>query len=158
MMILTVAAARGQAAEYYVAPTGDDNAPGTKESPFHTVQKAADTMVAGDTCFLREGTYRETVRPKEFGQEGSPIRFVAYPGEKAIIDGTEPVDGNWTLHKGKIYKTTVARPIVQLFVDGKMMIEARWPNVRFGELMDIDKWRPYSGGSDFPGAVFSDLS
>ena len=45
------------AAEYYVSPTCSDSNPGTQASPWGTVQKAANTAVAGDTVWFRGGTY-----------------------------------------------------------------------------------------------------
>jgi len=58
--LFTMAAAL-HAADYYVSPAGDDTDPGTLASPFKTIQRAADAMRAGDTCYIREGTYREAV-------------------------------------------------------------------------------------------------
>ena len=34
---------------YYVAPTGNDDNPGSVDYPWRTIQKAADTLTAGDT-------------------------------------------------------------------------------------------------------------
>jgi len=143
------AAVCARAGEYYVSPSGNDSAPGTEQRPFRAIQKAADVMVAGDTCFVRAGTYRETVKPKNGGRKGRPIRFVAYPGEVVTLSGTEPVNGDWQAHKGSIYKTKVSRDFVQLFVDGQMMIEARWPNMRFEEQWDRSKWAKATKGSRY---------
>ena len=86
---------------YYVSPNGDDGNPGTMEAPFRTIQRCADIAQAGDTCFVREGTYRETVRPKHGGRVRDPIRYVAYPGEKVILNGTDVVRGEWTAYRGR---------------------------------------------------------
>ncbi|PWH19327.1 MAG: hypothetical protein DDG59_03230 [Anaerolineae bacterium] len=72
---------------YYVAPYGNDNNPGTWEMPWRTVQKAADTLVAGDTVYLRQGVYSERVRLQNTGEPGKEIIYMAYPGEIAVIDG-----------------------------------------------------------------------
>ena len=50
------------AADFYVAPTGNDGNPGTLSQPFRAVQQAASILQPGDTAWLRGGTYRETVR------------------------------------------------------------------------------------------------
>ena len=134
-------------AEYCVAPTGDNAWPGTRAKPFRTIQKAADVMQPGDTCTVRGGTYREAVRPKRSGAEGTPIRFIAAKGERVVLDGTEPVTGEWTRHKGSIFKARLAEPTEQLFVDGKMQIEARWPNMRFEQIWDRSKWAKSNHGS-----------
>jgi len=88
--------ARG--AEYHVSPSGDDGGPGTEAQPWRTLAMAAVTAAAGDTVFIREGTYREMLAPENSGSEGSPITFTAFPGETAILDGEGveiPYDPNW---------------------------------------------------------------
>lgn len=72
---------------YYVSACGDDGNPGAIESPWRTVQKAADTLKAGDTVYLREGIYPGQVVPAHSGAPGQYITFAAYPGESATIDG-----------------------------------------------------------------------
>ena len=74
---------------FYVATTGSDSNPGTLASPWKTIQHAASTVQAGDTVYIRAGTYTESVN---IGVSGSatagPVTFQSYPGEQAIIDGT----------------------------------------------------------------------
>ena len=41
----------------YVATTGSDSNAGTIDKPFATVQKALDTVKAGQTIYVRGGTY-----------------------------------------------------------------------------------------------------
>jgi len=106
-------------------------------------------MNPGDTCIIRGGTYRETVQPTRSGQPDKPIRFVAAEEEKVILDGTEPITGTWAQHSGNIYKTKVAETFEQLFVDRKMMIEARWPNMRFEQLFDRSTWAKAGEGSRY---------
>ncbi len=50
-------AAPALAGTYYVAPDGKDDAPGTLGQPFASLQKGHDVAVAGDTVYLRGGTY-----------------------------------------------------------------------------------------------------
>src|SRR5687767_3088590 len=45
------------AADYYVATTGNDSNPGTMTQPFATLQRAHTAVSAGDTVFIRGGTY-----------------------------------------------------------------------------------------------------
>ena len=144
---VTLAAGVAPATQYFVAPEGADTSPGSRVRPFATVQKAADVMAPGDTCWVRGGTYRETVALKRSGQEGKPLRFAAYPGEVVTLSGTEPLECKWQAHQGSIYKTRVDRDFVQLFVDGEMMVEARWPNMRMEELWDRSKWARTVEGS-----------
>ncbi len=137
------------AATYYVSPDGDDADPGTKEKPWRTIQKAADAIMPGDTCFIHEGVYRETVAAKRSGEPGKPIRFLAVPGDVVQINGADLVDGRWTKHKGSIYKTKWPRPARQLFVDGKAMIEARWPNATPETLLGHAAWAHSAKGSRY---------
>jgi hypothetical protein len=85
---LTLLAPPAGAATYYVATTGSDAGPGTLAAPWRTIQKAADTVAAGDTVLIRSGTYAERVVLVASGTPGAEITFAAYPGEVPIIDGT----------------------------------------------------------------------
>lgn len=53
-------ACKALATTYYVAPppVGNDSNPGTLSRPFATPQKAANTVVAGDTVLVKPGIYR----------------------------------------------------------------------------------------------------
>ena len=131
------------AADFYVAPTGNDGNPGTLSQPFRAVQQAASILQPGDTAWLRGGTYRETVVPAHSGVAGAPITFRSYPGEFAVISGVDLVT-NWTLYTGSIYKASMpwsqnggsrwwsVAGGDQVFVDGMMMCEARWQNLPAG--------------------------
>jgi parallel beta-helix repeat protein len=72
---------------YYIAPTGDDSGPGTAAHPWKTLQKAANTLAAGDTVTIAGGTYHERVMVQHSGTAGRPIRYLAAPGESVVIDG-----------------------------------------------------------------------
>lgn len=48
---------QAQAATYYVATTGSNNNSGASGTPFATILKCWTTMVPGDTCLVRAGTY-----------------------------------------------------------------------------------------------------
>ena len=45
----------------YVSPEGNDDYPGTKRKPFRTIAHAVAKMEPGDTCFLMEGQYHESI-------------------------------------------------------------------------------------------------
>lgn len=128
------------AKEYYVANCGSDSNAGTIESPFQTITKALSVVEPGDRCLLREGEYREDVVIN--GVQGSntqPIIIEPYNGEEVTFSGTTLVDGaKWVKHSENIYKTKFTTPIWQLFVDGRSMSSARWPNANWddGSLWD----------------------
>jgi hypothetical protein len=75
-------------ADYFVAPAGNDTGPGTAAQPWRTIQKAADTAVAGDTVHIRAGIYPERVLPRHSGTANKYIVFMAEPGETVILDGS----------------------------------------------------------------------
>jgi hypothetical protein len=116
---------------YYVSTGGSDGNPGTLGEPFRTIQEAADRAGPGDTVVIRGGTYRETVRPSRSGDAGEPIVFRAYDNESVTVSGADVVSG-WSNHAGKVYRARQGWDLGfgdnQVFVDGRMMIEARWPN------------------------------
>ena len=71
---------------YYVAKDGSDGWDGSLENPWQTIQKAADTLVAGDTVYIEEGVYAERVVAKQSGSPDKFITYMAYPGHKSVID------------------------------------------------------------------------
>ncbi|MEN9576434.1 MAG: hypothetical protein RL514_4289 [Verrucomicrobiota bacterium] len=92
--------AAGAGTSWYVAPAGDDQSPGSLEQPFATVQRAQQAAAAGDTVFLRGGTYlmreAQIARRKgifaslmvldKSGAPDRPITYRAYPGEQPVFD------------------------------------------------------------------------
>jgi hypothetical protein len=82
---------------YYVSTSGNDNNAGTLSAPWRTIQKAANTVQAGDTVQVRAGTYNEIVTMKTSGNATSGyITFQNYPGEAPILDGTGLAAGGQT--------------------------------------------------------------
>src|SRR5262245_3701342 len=84
------------ATDYYVAPNGDDSNSGTSiEQPFATLQHAHGAVSAGDTVYIRGGTYA-IVQPANSGagvaitksgtSDTNRIRFWAYNGEVPVFD------------------------------------------------------------------------
>lgn len=64
--------------QYYVATDGNDANPGSMAQPWRTIQKAANTLVAGDTVIVRVGTYPERITTVRGGtNESSRIIFEA---------------------------------------------------------------------------------
>ncbi|WP_405153480.1 DUF5123 domain-containing protein [Paenibacillus sp. FSL K6-0108] len=73
---------------YYISPQGNDLNKGTIQSPWKTLQYAADHATPGSTVYLREGVYHQKVRITRSGNSsGNPTLFSSYPQEKVIIDG-----------------------------------------------------------------------
>jgi parallel beta-helix repeat protein len=66
-------------AEYYVAPGGDNRGAGTSDSPWATLQHAADVVGPGDRVIVRAGQYKGFYLDTS-GVAGRPIEFFAEPG------------------------------------------------------------------------------
>ena len=111
----------GSAAEIHVSPDGDVS-----------IQQAFERAEAGDTIFLREGVYREQVILKNrSGRDGAPITLTSFKNEKAVLSGLDVVALEWraTNKRGMYVADYSGEAFEQLFVGGKPMLEARWPNV-----------------------------
>lgn len=70
------------AAEFHVdgnQQTATDTNPGTRSLPWRSIQRAAnrEAMHAGDTVYVKAGTYEERVDIRNSGQPGKPITFKA---------------------------------------------------------------------------------
>ncbi len=150
------------AADYYVASLGNDSNPGSLTQPFATIQKAANTLSSGDSCYIRGGTYHgAVVKANLAGTAARPITFVNFGGEEVILDGTRPVSelgsSGWTQHSGSIYRTTLSSNVWQLFVNGEQMIPARWPNARFDDETVWDSLTHWGrGGTDDTNGLMVD--
>ena len=111
---------------------------------------AADQATSGEVVAIKNGTYRVTVVPRNHN-----VTFQAYPGHTPVISGLNPVTSPWVVHSNQIYKTSVTLPVNgynttisnnttlaanQVFKNGVMMIEARWPDISTPEdLFDRNK-------------------
>ncbi len=119
--------------DYYVSIDGKDSNAGTLASPFKTIQKAANVLSSGDTCYILEGIYRENVIVKE-----GNVTFKNYNNDKVVVSGGDIVE-NWTLYKDGIYSAPfpgAETEYTMLFLDGKRQEMARWPDNKTGEMMD----------------------
>ena len=79
---------------YYVdGARGNDAANGqTLSTAWRTIDKANATLRAGDTVYIRSGTYsgssQMTINPSNSGSAGNYITYQNYAGELAVITGT----------------------------------------------------------------------
>ena len=150
---------------YYVkGDTGLDTNPGTLASPYKTIQKCATVMLAGDTCFIRAGVYRETVTPINSGTSTNPIKFAAYNNESVTISGADLING-WTLDSGSIYKATMNWDMSDitpaglnirnvLFVDNAKAGEAKWPN-NAPDILNTNSWAVVDSATANPATVYT---
>jgi len=82
---------------YYVATNGNDSSSGALSKPFRTIAKGVTFLQPGDTLYVREGMYAEslycgiTVCIPGGTSWSSPVTVAAYPGETVIIKPTSGV-------------------------------------------------------------------
>lgn len=137
----------------YVAKDGNDNNTGTEGQPYLTIQKAADIMVAGDACYIKEGVYREEVIVKS-----NNVSFLNYQNDKVVVSGADLVTG-WTASSqgDGIYEAFFPgseTDFTMLFMNGKRQGMARWPNNTGDEmLMPEDKSTGYEDCQVFEGVA-----
>ncbi|WP_405170322.1 DUF5123 domain-containing protein [Paenibacillus sp. FSL H8-0280] len=73
---------------HYISPQGNDSNKGSIQSPWKTLQHAADHASPGSTIYLREGVYHQKVKITRSGNSSAnPTLFSSYPQEQVIIDG-----------------------------------------------------------------------
>lgn len=73
---------------YYVSLDGNDANPGTLAEPWGSIQKAVDTMTAGDLVYVRGGQYDSIQGGWVFKNSGTatqPITITNYPGEQVVL-------------------------------------------------------------------------
>lgn len=88
--MLSLSGVNLSAAEYYIAKNGNDNFSGSISKPWRSIQKANDSLVAGDTVYIRQGVYDEIIRPVNTGLVKQRITYKNYLSETAIIRGVSP--------------------------------------------------------------------
>src|SRR3954469_12075130 len=75
---------------YYVAPTTTGTANGSITNPFTSFSTAISAAAAGDTIYVRGGTYNLSssisIGSSKNGTAANPYNLLAYPGESPILD------------------------------------------------------------------------
>jgi hypothetical protein len=151
------------AAEFYVAPHGNDSHSGTRGYPFASFQRAQQAVRAeriahpdrGVTVTFRAGRY-ELPEPIEFTPADSgastnqPVCYRAARGTEVVFSGGRLITG-WQADAQRrgVWKTRVAEPkpgddfawrFEQLWVNGQRAIRARTPNYwEFNTLLGVSE-------------------
>lgn len=86
--VLLISPVFAAADAYYIATNGDDGDPGTFANPFATFAHAIATASAGDTIYVRGGTYalNQTIALNKAGTNGARINLWAYANETPVLD------------------------------------------------------------------------
>ncbi len=128
------------AVEFWVAPHGNDAAPGTRKEPFKTLERAREAVThvepkqweRGEVVVsLEDGVYRLErsfmLTNQDSGRNGHDVVYRAAPGAKPILSGAVQVTG-WTVYDKalNIYKASVGRTRSrQVYVNGRRATRAR---------------------------------
>ena len=163
LLLLVPPGVSGASTAFWVSPNGTDKAPGTRQKPFRTLERARDAVRgvnngrkqgADFVVYLREGIYR-LERPiildrRDSGRNGGEVTYRAAPGEHPVISGATRVL-NWSLHDANlgIFRAYVGpRKSRQLYVNGERAVRARTEAYPAG-FRPAYKNAPYTGGIEF---------
>ena len=143
------------AADFYVAPTGNDADPGSREKPFATLSRARDAIRALKAqgpltepvhVNVADGAYSLTgplvLGPADSGTAGAPVVYRAAPGAHPVLSGGRVITG-WKQAENGLWKTRVPEAAAgrwyfeQLFVNGQRATRAREPNQFYFYLQDV---------------------
>jgi alpha-N-arabinofuranosidase len=124
--LLLAPLAATHAADFHVAPSGNDANPGTQATPLRTIQRAADLAQPGDVITVHEGVYRQRIKPPRGGQSDQKrIVYQAAPGEKVEIKGSEVVK-NWVKFQDDAWKATLPNSFFGGFNPYSDLIRGDW--------------------------------
>lgn len=89
----------------FVATNGNDLNTGTLNSPFLTIGKGINSMVPGDTVFIRGGVYTlsTTISISKAGSDTAWYYIFAYPGERPLLDFTTQSSSDGIKLNGKYF-------------------------------------------------------
>ena len=115
----------------------------------------------GDECRLHAGRYPFRGDPLPVrglhGTKDKPFVVAAAIGEEAnvILDGTLPVTtkiSDWSpmASRPRIYSAKAQTDFWQMFVDGRMQTNARWPNALWSDwsVFNVSHWAHSANNSD----------
>jgi hypothetical protein len=70
---------------FYVSTNGSDSNPGTSARPWRSVQKALETLRAGQRALVRKGVYTQNHTVERAGTRAAPITIAAAPGARPVL-------------------------------------------------------------------------
>jgi hypothetical protein len=120
----------------HVATHGADTTDGSEVRPLHTINRAAELAMPGDTVVVHEGEYREWVRPRRGGlSDHRRITYTVATGEHVVIKGSERISG-WELDGDTVWRVTVPNTLFGEFnpfaetVAGDWLVDPEPPAVK----------------------------
>ncbi len=163
------------ARDFFVAPNGNDQNPGTKIQPLQSLAGARDlirqlksigklneevrVIVANGMYFMSEPLL---LTEQDSGSEQYPVIYKAEDGANPVFIGGLAVK-NWEKIDGNVWKTKVSEVsrmgfyFEQLYVNGKYAIRAQAPNHGFYFLKDVNETVVSKGNSKVPDMAVQTL-
>ena len=154
---LIIFTSQAYAANYYIATNGSDSSSGTLSQPWRTIDKANNNLTAGDTVYIRGGTYNQRINPQNSGTASQRITYTNYNNEEVYVTGQLYNIGAWV-------------DVDYITIDG-FKFDIDWPNnagVRYMDLRgnhieilnceiipDQDPWATFDTGLRETGIVVS---
>lgn len=126
----------------YVDAKGIYQGNGSKESPFKSINEAAQIAVAGDEILVAPGIYRESIDPLNAGTEEARIAYRSVEPLGAIITGAEEVK-NWKQYQGTTWVARIHNGAFGNFNPYKEIVFGDWylspRDPETGEFMDLHR-------------------
>ncbi|MCL2743951.1 MAG: right-handed parallel beta-helix repeat-containing protein, partial [Planctomycetaceae bacterium] len=137
--------------EWFVAPNGSDDNPGTKDKPFATLEKARDavrTFAAAkanaehNIVRIAEGVY-EMKAPLVLDERDSNTLYIG-EGSQTVISGGRSLDG-WKKENNEVWSVVLPQEdgrdlyFEQLFINGRRAVRARTPNNGFFRPQEVEQ-------------------
>ena len=136
LISISISSAATIGTDRYVSIHGNDNNPGTEAQPWRTIQKAADTAVAGDTVYVKNGIYNEQVWIKNSGSPDNWITFTSYPGDTVTVDGNGKSVGEW---QGLI--NIIGKDYIK--ISGFSIVNSQWAGILVSKDYSINERSSY---------------
>jgi parallel beta-helix repeat protein len=137
------------AATYYVSPNGNDANQGTQDQPFRTIAKGISVLTAGNTLYIRGGSYEEAIDNTNYTipsgtSFADPVTIAAYPDETVTLRGVLVTSAQYVIFNDLIVDAT-GRPEGISITNGDATT-TRDNFVRF-ENVEVKNWEaPNSNG------------
>ena len=110
---------------YYVSANAFRSGNGSKESPFKTINEAAQIARPGDEVLVAPGLYREYVDPLYGGREDARIVYRSQEPLGAVISGAEPVK-NWQKYQGDVYVARIGNGLFNDYNPYTTLLSGDW--------------------------------
>lgn len=114
------------AQEFHIATNGNDSNSGSSAQPWKTIQHAMEELEPGNTVYIHQGTYTNSLYLDVSGSEGQMITFENYEDDEVIIDGSnfsssailEMIDVHHIVIDGLTFRNLEKRDAIGILVEG----------------------------------------